>query len=301
MELRQLRYFIAVADELHFTRAAAQLHVAQPALSHQIRQLEEEIGAVLLERTNRMVRLTPAGEAFRKRARLALDQAQRAAADAASIEQGWTGSISLGFVSSAVFSVLPELLRRCRKLIPDAEVELRELEPSEQLTAIRNEHLDLGIMHAALNDPELESVVLAREPLIVALPASHPAASQRKVSLRKLSAEALFLPKSHAAAGFHEVVMAACRQAGFVPAHTQTTKLLVTAVCLVRGRLGVALVPASFREILRIRGVVFRPLTGPSIEAELIAVWRRDNPSALMRRFREQISAMRAEKSGHKA
>lgn len=152
MELRQLRYFIAVADALHFTRAAEQLHVAQPALSHQIRQLEEEIGAVLLERTNRMVRLTPAGEAFRERARMALDQASRAAVDAAHIEQGRAGRISLGFVSSAVFSVLPELLRRFRRAVPNAEVELRELEPSEQLAAIRNDHLDLGILHAALKD-----------------------------------------------------------------------------------------------------------------------------------------------------
>jgi len=297
MELRQLRYFIAVADALHFTRAAELLHVAQPALSHQIRQLEEEIGAVLLERTNRMVRLTPAGEAFRERARMALDQASRAAVDAAHIEQGRAGRISLGFVSSAVFSVLPELLRRFRRAVPNAEVELRELEPSEQLAAIRNDHLDLGILHAALKDPDLDSIVLARESLIVALPESHPAAKLRKVPLRQLAAETIFVPKSHAAAGFHEVVMTACREAGFVPASTQTTKLLLTAVCLVRGRLGVALVPASFREMLRIRGVVFRPLAGPSVEAELIAVWRRDNPSALMRRFRDEIGPIKKEKS----
>jgi DNA-binding transcriptional LysR family regulator len=292
MELRQLRYFVAVADELHFTRAAARLHVAQPALSHQIRQLEEEIGVVLLERTNRRVRLTAAGEVFRIRARLALEQTARAADEARLVDSGETGTLSIGFVSAAVCGALPGLLRNFRQASPGVSIDLRELEPSEQLAAIRDEHLDIGMMHAVLHERELETVTMSRERLIVALPERHPEAGQRRVVLKKLANETIFLPKRHAAAGFHEVVMNACQRAGFVPAKTQTTRLLQTAVCLVAGRLGIALVPESFRDQFSMKGVVYRLLSGPSIETELVAVWRRDNKSPLLRRFQREIMSL---------
>ena len=289
MELRQLKYFLAVAEELHFTRAAVKLRVAQPALSHQIRQLESEIGVVLFERTNRRVRLTPAGIAFQIRARVVIEQAGRAASDAVRAGSGLAGSISIGFVSSAAFGVLPGILRRFRQSSPGAEVELRELEPSEQLMAIREDRLDLGMMHALLKDPDLETCPLSRDKLIVALPQGHPEAARRSVHLRKLAAETFIMPPRHAAAGFHEVVMAACHKAGFSPAKVQATRLLLTAVSLVGGRLGVALVPESFRDTLSIRGVVYRPLSGPAPQADLIAVWRRDNASSLLRGLRVDL------------
>jgi DNA-binding transcriptional LysR family regulator len=291
MELRQLRYFLAVAEELHFTRAATKLRVAQPALSHQIRQLESEIGVTLFERTNRRVRLTSAGLAFQIRARVVIEQASRAVGDAVRASSGLAGSISIGFVSSAAFGVLPGLLRRFHQSSSSAEVELRELEPSEQLVALREGRLDLGMMHALLDDPDFETMPLSREKLIVALPKGHPEAVHRNVQLRKLAAETFIMPRRHATAGFHEVVMAACQRAGFSPAKIQGTRLLLTAVSLVGGRLGVALVPESFRNVLRIRGVVYRPLSGPAPQAELIAVWRRDNESSLLRGLRAAVRA----------
>src|SRR5882672_8952214 len=150
MEMRQLRYFLAVAEELHFTRAAALLNVAQPALSHQIRQLEEEIGARLLDRTNRRVRLTAAGNVFRDRARVSLEQAARAAADAGRVGRGESGSISVGVGSSAVWTVLPRLLRRFQRIAPEATIDIREMEPSEQMEALKHETIDFGLLRAAV-------------------------------------------------------------------------------------------------------------------------------------------------------
>jgi DNA-binding transcriptional LysR family regulator len=289
VEFRQIKYFLAVADLLHFTRAAEKLHVAQPALSQQIRQLEEEIGAKLLERSNRRVALTPAGEAFRARAIVALDHAERAVVEAGQVNRGEAGSISIGFVSSAVFGSLPLALRRLRENVPLAGIELRELEPSEQLRDIRAQHLDIGLMHASLDDQQLSSLVVSREPLIVALPERHAAVGRPSVQLRSLSEELIFVPKRHASAGFHELVLRACHDAGFVPLRIQSTRLLQTAVALVAGGLGVALVPESFRGNLQIRGVVYRPIAGKPPVAEMIAVWRTGNTSRLLNRFRREL------------
>jgi DNA-binding transcriptional LysR family regulator len=289
VEFRQIRYFLAVAEELHFTRAAHRLHVAQPALSQQIRQLEEEVGAQLFERSNRRVELTPAGEAFRSRALIALDQMNRAAVEAGQAGRGESGSLSIGFVSSAVWGVLPVLLRRFRKDAPLAEVELRELDPADQLRDIRERHLDVGFMHAVLDEPQLSFVVVARDKLVVALPEKHRAAADPAVELRSLATETIFIPKRHASTGFHELVIAACGNAGFAPARTQSTRLLQTSVALVAGGVGIALVPESFRDNLKIRGVVYRPIQGETPVAELKAVWRADNHSPLLARFRNEL------------
>jgi DNA-binding transcriptional LysR family regulator len=292
LEFRQIRYFLAVAEELHFTRAAYKLHVAQPALSQQIRQLEEEIGVKLLERSNRRVQLTPAGEVFRTRSLVAIDQMNRAATEAGQAGRGEAGSLSIGFVSSAVWGVLPVLLRQFRRKAPLAEIELRELDPAEQLREIRERHLDFGMMHAVLDQPDLTSIVIARDRLIVALPEKHKAAAKASVALKSLADETFLIPKRHAAAGFHELVMTACNQAGFAPARTQATRLLQTAVALVAGGIGIALVPASFRDNLKIRGVVYRSLQGDTPLAELIAVWRGDNNAPLLTRFRQELEAV---------
>ncbi|MDE3195110.1 MAG: LysR family transcriptional regulator [Acidobacteriota bacterium] len=285
MEIRQLRYFLAVAEDLHFTCAAERLHVAQPALSLQIRQLEEEIGAKLLERTNRRVALTAAGEAFRARAALVVEQANRALVEASQIGRGEAGVVSIGFVSSAVCGVLPEILRRFRESVPAAGVELDELEPSEQLERIRQYRLDIGLMHAVLHEREFDSVTIARDRLVAAIPEKHPCARRRRIALRDLAGDAFFIPKQHAHSGFHELVLAACDGAGFTPARIQPTRLLQTAVALVAGGLGVTLVPESFESNLSVKGVVYRHLAGVSPVAQLIAVWSRENRSPLVARL----------------
>jgi DNA-binding transcriptional LysR family regulator len=292
MELRHLRYFLAVAEELHFHRAARKLHVAQPALSRQIGQMEAEIGAKLFERNSQRVRLTPAGEAFLARARNAVDQVNRGTLEAGQLGRGEAGTVLIGFVSTATFGVLPALLHRFRRIVPLANIELLELEPAEQLREIREQRLDLGMMHARLNDPQLSTVVIARDRLIVALPKNHVAAKGKVVDLRTLSEETFLLPAYHATVGFHELVLNACRVVGFIPKQIQPTRLLQTAIALVAGGVGVALVPQSFRKNMEIKGIAYRSLADEIPVAELIAVWRTDNAAPLFVKLRDELKAV---------
>jgi len=294
MEMRQLRYFLAVAEELHFTKAAALLHVAQPALSHQIRRLEEEIGAKLFDRTNRRVRLTPAGDIFRDRVRVSLDQAARAAAEAGRVGRGETGTVSLGVGSSAVWTILPGLLRRFRRMAPEATIDLREMEPSEQLDGLKHETLDFGFLRAPVRDPELDSVVVSRERMIVALPERHRAAAERRVDLRSLAKETIIVPRRQSMPASHEIALLACDQAGFAPAKIITTRFMQTALCLVAGRLGFALVPELFAQNLQVTGVVYRALIRQAPVTELIAAWRKDNNLPLVRRFQDELRSFGA-------
>lgn len=292
MEFRQLRYFLAVAEELHFTRAAEFLHVAQPAVSHQIRLLEEEIGAKLLHRTNRRVQLTPAGSIFRDRALIALEQAARAASDAGMIGRGDAGSVSVGVGSSAVWTILPGLLRRFRRIAPAAAIDIREMEPSEQMDGLKHGTLDFGLLRAAVKDPELDSIVISREKIIVALPERHRAAAQRRVDLRSLAKETIVLPRRQSMPASNEIALLACAQAGFTPAKMITTRFMQTALCLVAGRLGYALVPELFGHHLLVTGVVYRPLAGTAPTTELTAAWRKDNHLPLVHRFQKELRSL---------
>ena len=286
MELRQLRYFLAVAEELHFTRAAERLHVAQPALSLQIRQLEDELGVKLFERLKHRVQVTPAGRVFAQRARFILEQTQRAAKEASLVGHGEAGSLSIGFISSAVVSVLPRILRAYSSEVPTVAIELLELDPSEQLEGLRSGTIDLGVMHALIDAADLETATLAHEELLAALPASHAAARNPRVDLTTLAREAFLLPKRHEFGGLYEIVIDACHKAGFVPRKIQATRLLQTELCLVGGGLGVALVPESFRENVQVKGLVYRPLVS-KLTVDLVAVWLKGNQSLLLKRLRE--------------
>lgn len=289
MEIRHLRYFCVLAEQLHFTKAALLLNVAQPALSHQIRQLEEEIGTQLVERTNRRVRLTAAGAAFLPHATRILEQIDQAAREAAQVGQGEAGALVIGVVSTAVCSVLPDLLRSFRREFPDIAIDIREMEPGEQVEALRRENIDIGLLFLAIQDPAFDSLVVSRERLILALPTGHRAASAEKVRLRDLESETFLIPRRQPVPGFHELVLDTLRAGGIAAPRLQPTRLLQTAVFLVAGQLGVALVPESFRQHLRIRGCVYRDLAGEATHADLIALWRRDSISAPLRRFVQHL------------
>lgn len=289
MELRHLRYFCVLAEQLHFTKAALLLNVAQPALSHQIKQLEEELGTQLVERSNRRVRLTPAGEVFRERAGRILEQIDQATRETARVGQGEEGSLIVGVVSTAVCSVLPEILRGIRREAPNVTIDIREMEPAEQVEALRREAIDIGLLFLAIQDPALESLVVLRERLIVALPTGHPAAGSGKVRLSDLETEPFLIPRLQPVPGFHEVVLETLRSQGIPAPRLQPTRLLQTAVFLVAGHLGVALVPESFRNHLRVRGCVYRDIAGPPAHADLIGLWRRGGMSPVLRRFLRQL------------
>jgi len=289
MEPRRLRYFLAAAQELHFTRAARLLRVAQPALSQQIRLLEEEVGTKLFKRANRRVSLTPAGEAFRVHAISSVEQASLAVSDALSVGRGKSGTVSIGLVSSSVYSELPFFARWFRSSVPNANLELKELEPWEQWESIERGSLDIGIMHASPDNPMLEAVVLSREKLVLALPEHHFVAQNQCVDFKLLEQETFIVPPRHRLFGYHDIVIAACRSNGFAPAKILTTRFLQTSLGLVAGGLGVALVPATFRESLSVRGVVYRSLMPPVPEVELFAVWRKGETSPLMQRVQNTL------------
>ncbi len=289
MEIRHLRYFCVLAEQLHFTKAAVLLNVAQPALSHQIKQLEEELGTQLVERTNRRVRLTDAGEVFLVRAARILEELDRAARETARVGQGDAGSLTIGVVSTAVCGVLPELLRSFRRESPLLTIDIREMEPGEQVEALRKEVIDIGLLFLAIQDAALDSTVVSRERLIVALPTGHRAAGSEKVSLRDLEMETFLIPRRQTVPGFHELVLDTLQAGGIAGPRLLPTRLLQTAVFLVAGQLGVALVPESFRQNLRVRGCVYRELAGAPTYADLIGLWRRDNVPPALRRFIQQL------------
>jgi DNA-binding transcriptional LysR family regulator len=284
MEMRQLRYFLAVAERMHFTRAAESLHLSQPALSQQIRMLEEEIGVRLLERSKRRVQLTPAGVAFRARAKAALDAAAEAVSDARMAERGEAGFISIGFVTTAAVAVLPRLLDEFCTRFPRVAVELRELEPGAQMEALEQNRVTFGFSSVPSALPSLESKLLVQERLLVALPSRHPAARGASVNLKDLAQERFLLPPRGLLSGIHEGIMAACHRAGFEPRYIQPIKLAETAVCLVARNLGIALVPESFRS-LKVSGVVYRSLTHEVPLIRLYAIRRRQSESPLADNF----------------
>lgn len=293
MEIRHLRYFCVLADQLHFTKAALLLNVAQPALSHQIRQLEEELGTQLVERSNRRVRLTAAGEVFLARAAHILEQLNQAARETTRVGQGEAGSLVIGVVSTAVCSVLPNLLRSVRREAPQIAIDIREMEPAEQVEALRRESIDIGLLFLSIQDPAFDSLVVSRERLIVALPTGHAGATADKISLSDLEAETFLIPRRQPVSGFHEVVLETLRSGGVPSPRLQPTRLLQTAVFLVSGQLGVALVPESFRRHLRVRGCVYRDIAGTPAYADLIGLWRRNNAAPTLQRFIRQLRRMK--------
>jgi DNA-binding transcriptional LysR family regulator len=290
MELRQLRYFLGVAEQLHFTRAAELLHVAQPALSQQIALLEEEIGVKLLERTNRRVQLTPAGQAFRDKAQAALDKAGEAASDAQKVDRGQGGSVAIGFISTAALVVLPKLLVHFCSSVPDATFEIRGLDPVAQVEAMQQKKIDLGLTSILPNDPALEYLPLLKESLIVALPENHPRARNRSVDLKWLKDERLLLPPRYGLTSLHDRIVAACHSEGFTPGHAQPIRLVEIAIFLVAGGVGIALIPGSFRK-LQVKGVVYRPLK-QQIPFELFAARRKKQNTPLLDRLWTDLSAI---------
>lgn len=290
MELRHLKYFVAVAEELNFRRAAEVVGIAQPALSQQIKQLETELGVALFVRSHHKVELTASGKALYSRARAILKDAKQAVAEARAVEAGEAGTITIGFVSSAAISVLPTLLKYLREQIPQAEVELRELAPGEQIETLHSGVLDLGLFHAQLQDETFDIAVVVRERLIVALPNDSPLAQHQHIDLKDLAHETVIMPARHATPGYFERARAAFQSVGVLPTRIYHTSLLQTGLLLVGAGAGVSLVPESFERI-QVNGLVYRPLMTESPTIDLLAAWRRDNASPLLARVVHEIQA----------
>lgn len=293
VEMRHLRYFVAVAEELHFGRAAARLHVSQSPLSQQIIQLERELGVELLERTKRRVELTAAGEVYLKEARRMLSSNARAEEAARRAARGEVGRLVLGFAGSAAYGVLPSLLKASRERLPDLGVELRgEMLSSELVRALGEDEIQVAILlRNSTENPELAVMVVRQEPFVVALPADHPLACGRFVEPRDLSDEPFVIFPRRRGAVLHDAVINVCQDAGFSPRVVQEATELPTQVSLVAAGMGVALVPASMRH-LRYRGVVYRSLRGRPHAPDTAVAWRRGGETPTLSAFLTVVRAV---------
>jgi DNA-binding transcriptional LysR family regulator len=285
MDLRRLRYFVAVAEEQSFSRAAQRLHMAQPPLSSQIKALETELGVRLFDRTSRGVQLTEAGQLLLEEARRILAQVEQTASAVRRAGNGEAGRITLAFVPSASNEVLPEILKEFRAGFPEVELFLREMRPDQVVRSLHAGQTDVGFLYLPLEDNSLDVACVSREPLVLALPESHPLAAQESVDLRDAAGEPFIMPARHQMPGLYVQVTEACRAAGFTPDAVQKDVwLMQTIVGLVAGELGVSLVPASLLNFRR-TGVVYRSVSDLSPTVELGMVWRKDGRSPVMDAF----------------
>lgn len=284
MELRHLRYFIAVAEELHFGRAAARLHIAQPPLSRQIQVLERELGVSLFTRRNRRIELTAAGQTFLEGARQTVNAAELATRDAQRASRGEIGRLALGFVESAAYTVLPTLLRSFRMRYPNVELSLQTMTTQDQVAVFQERGIQVGILRPPVGERMLALHTVAREPLVVAVPESHPLARSDRVPLAALAAEPLIVyPRSYGP-GIHDAILSQCVHAGFTPHAVQEVANMTTIAGLVAGGIGIALVIAPI-EHLHSQGVAYRPVDGDIPSWELALAWRRDDRSSVVRAF----------------
>jgi DNA-binding transcriptional LysR family regulator len=280
-----MRYFVMVAEELHFGRAAERLGIAQPPLSQQIKALELDLGAPLFFRTKRHVELTPAGVAFREEAQKTLDQAERARHVAKRAARGELGQLVVGFVSSAVYGHFPAIFHRMRSRYPDISLVLHDLSSEEQVEAMRARRLDLGVIRPPVTGTEsLALRVIWSEPFVIALPQTHRLAKQKRIALESLSEESFLQVPRRLGPGFYDEMMRVCAQAGFAPKVVQEARSTQTIVSLISGGMGVSIVPGSLQSYQR-AGVVYRPLKPPVPKTDLAVIWQPEDSRPALRSF----------------
>ena len=292
MELRSFQYFIAVAETLHFSRAAEKLHMAQPPLSQQIQRLEKEMGVQLFERTKRSVRLTAAGEVFLQEAYQTLAQVEQAVHAAQQADRGEIGRLAIGFVGSSAYGVLPAMIQAFRERFPHVELILRERTTVEQVQALHHEEIQIGFLRPPILDATLHYLTVQQEPFLVALPGKHPLAATSPVPLPALASEPFIFVPPKLAPGLSHQMMEMCLQAGFQPRIAQEAIQFHVIISLVAAGLGIALVPACIRTFQR-PDVVYLPLQGITTQAEIQVVWQRTDHSPVVRNFLEVVKAHR--------
>ncbi|AOE83431.1 LysR substrate-binding domain-containing protein [Pseudomonas sp. TCU-HL1] len=287
MDLRLLRYFSVLADELHFGRAATRLHMSQPPLSQQIRLLEEDIGTPLFKRSHHRVELTAAGHTLKEQAPLVFEQLKRALDLTRQTGRGELGELEIGMMSSVMVGVLPRALHLFRERYHDVRWRLQEMTPVAQVAALKEKRIDLCVFRVGYDDPYVRNELLMYEPIHVVLPASHPLARHPQVATTDLADEpfvALDLEQSR----FAKLLYQCCVQAGFTPQIRQQATEVQTLLSLVQADFGVALLPASIEQVAP-AGVVFRSLTPALPEVPLYAIYRADDDSPVLKLFLDTL------------
>lgn len=296
MELRHLRYFVVVAEELNFTRAAARLHIAQPPLSQQIRALEEQLGVALFERSKRRVALTDAGQRYLQHVRRILAEVEQAADDARRAARGEVGELRVGFTSSLPFTtLLPGLISDYRHHYPQVQLTLREMFTAQQFEALRDERLDVGFVrfHGPENPPDLLLREIHRDPLRLVINARHPLAAQPQVSLEQLHGESFITYPAGVGTGLNVQVRQLCLAAGFEPKVVQEAREATTQIGLVAAGLGVALLPSPL-ECVQLSEVRYLPLSDDGAYLSLALATRPGPPSPLLAGFLARLETLEA-------
>ncbi|NUB15305.1 LysR family transcriptional regulator [Azospirillum brasilense] len=288
MDLRHLRHFVAVAEELHFSRAAARLGIGQPPLSQSIQALEAELGARLFERTKRRVELTEPGQLLLGEAREILARAERAAVLTRRAAKGEVGELRVGFTAAAPFlPMVPRIIDAYRRAHPDVHLTLVELPSKQQLTALADRRLDVGFIREPRFVPEPDSFrfhAVVREPLLAVMRADHPLAGRDVVPLAALRDEPFVFYPADFGTSTHEQVFALCAAAGFRPNVTQDAREAFTIIGLIAAGLGVSILPGQLRQVA-LEGVVYRPLDTPDAVTTLQLAQRSNESSPLVKKF----------------
>ena len=246
MELRQIRSFLSVAETLHFGRTAELIHLSQPALSLQIRALEEEVGVRLFERNRRKTTLTAAGLVFREDATRAMSQLEEAIQRARLAAHGKLGRLRIGFISTAGREMVPAIVRRFRELNPEVELSLRNIVTAEQVRMLEAGAIDIGFLRVPIGEhPALDVVTVHRERFVLVVPSSHELAKRKRVRLRELAGEDFVGYERAFAPGFHDLIFGMLRDAGIAPNVSQTAAEIPTMVALVASGMGFTILPAS--------------------------------------------------------
>jgi DNA-binding transcriptional LysR family regulator len=287
MELRRVAYFVAVAEELNFRRAAAKLHLSQSPLSQQVRKLEEEMGVALFVRSRHGVALTPAGELFLPEARRLLADAEAVRVRVRKAGEGRAGSLRVGYLTSLTNDFLAAVVRAFRAECPDVALELNDMVPEAILDGVRHRQLDVGFLRAPVRDAAVRSLEVWRDPLVVALPPGHWLQGRGAVAPRLLAEETFIMVPDAGSMGLNESIRSLCLKAGFALRRRIEVNQLQAAVWLVELGLGVALVPASLQGVRR-RGVTYQPLRRPPVLPAYL-VWEQANRNPAAAAFREIV------------
>ena len=285
MELRQLRYFVAVAEELNFRRAAEKLYMQQPPLSRQIRQLESELGVELFYRTKRSVVLTESGKAFLDEAKLTLAQARRAI-EVVRVKN--INKLTIGFSICAFDRVIPELIQEYRQQYPETEVNLIEMSKEKQITALLDHHIDLGFCYAPISQPELEFVTVLSEPLMIVLPVDHSLAKKEQIELRLLQKESFILCPKEVKPDVRQQIEQLCMKEGFQLKVVREASPPEVQLRLVESGIGISLLAAS-SQMRHNATVVYRPLVDPIPTLKIAAVWYCQHQSRVLSEFIEML------------
>jgi DNA-binding transcriptional LysR family regulator len=285
MDLRRLRYFLAVAEELNVSRAARKLHIAQPPLSRQIQALEHEMGVALFHRTNKQISLTEAGLAFSKRARGVIEAAEAAVADAQRVQRHERGTISIGLSDQIAYTLLPPILSRFRGKYPGIDIDLKWFPLADQIDALERQDSDIAFVRPVVDLHGASKTLLIDEPFVAAMGAHHPLALQHSVHLADCAAYTLIGYARDRAPDYHAMITQACAAAGFSANTPLLVDQIVTALALASTGAGIALVPLSARR-LQFDSIVYRTLKGANdIRNTAYLAWRHAQPSELLREF----------------